>query len=309
MWTPSIISLPIIAVFLALAGIALDKLIMSRGLKEWRQDVVNLWLKLNTPDAIDLSRDANLLFCELFDRIYGRSHFKWRRVWTSIVSSFLGLIALTAIIGYEKLIWPEIFGILSEFFGLIFDIATSGNFGILDLAIEEQSIEFFLGIVVLILPILLNLIPDYFSLIETRIILEVSKGRGANGIVVLWFIDIALTTIIFLIGFLVFEISLFLIMGLEFDLSNFFSYLPDPIFDPKYALIFFLTTFVTSLFWFMFVMTYALICIFHRLSPVANFVYIQIGTSTNPASVISAMLIAFVCLFYSAWFGVAWAIG
>ena len=78
---PSLASLITVIISVAVVGVALDKLILSHRLEDWRRKVRELWIKLNTPGAKELAQDANQLFCDLFDYIYGEKTFTQRRVW------------------------------------------------------------------------------------------------------------------------------------------------------------------------------------------------------------------------------------
>ena len=133
-------------------------------------------------------------------------------------------------------------------------------------------------------------------------------------ILVLIVVDLALTTIIFCMGmFLVYLIiSLIALFRADFwviSMEVFLREFPEMVLSPDRYLVFFLTTFITSLFWILFVLTFALVWVFHRLHPLADFIYYQVGRSNKPASAVAALLIFIVCMFYTAWFGLAWATG
>ena len=248
---------------------------LSSRLESWRENVQALWVKLNTQGAKGLTQDANQLFCDLFDYVYGEKHFSKRRVWASVLSSMIGLVVFTLILGYRHTIWAH--GPSDELFFLM-------------------------------LPVLLNFIPDFFSLIETRLVLVWSKGRGLLGIVSLIVLDFALTLTIFVTGLLLFYTVLGVVGGGPLSLSAFLGPLPEIILDPKVFLVFFLTTFITSFFWLLFVLTFFLIRLFHRLSPLAKFFYYEIGQSDRPAAALLVFVNAIVIIGYVLWLGVAWVV-
>ena len=104
---PELTSVIAVVITLGVLGVLLDKLVLSSRLEAWRRKVQQLWVKLNTPGAKDLAQDANQLFCDLFDYVYGKKHFSKRRVWASILSSMIGLLVFTLVLGWERSPWPE----------------------------------------------------------------------------------------------------------------------------------------------------------------------------------------------------------
>jgi hypothetical protein len=65
---------------------------------------------------------------------------------------------------------------------------------------------------------------------------------------------------------------------------------------------------VTSFFWILFTITFGFIWVFHRLSPLANHVYYQMGQSDRPAAALSAFLNGIIIVIYAAWRVLEWAI-
>ena len=58
---------------------------------------------------------------------------------------------------------------------------------------------------------------------------------------------------------------------------------------------------MTSLLWLLFVATFGLIWLLYRVSPLANFVYYEIGQSDRPAMAIAAFLNVIAIVVYGAW--------
>jgi hypothetical protein len=289
MQAPSLTSFVALVIIIAGSGVAFDKLVLSSRLDTWRRSIGRLWIKLNTPGAKALAQDANQLYCDLFDYIYGKRAFTWRRVWASVLSSMIGLVVITLILGYENTLWPD---------------------SIRD--IFEKGIRWGLLVILLLCPVFFNLIPDFFSLFETRLVLKWSKEQGPLGIVLLIILDLALTTTIFLVGaLLIASLPLFFYPRLTagevlWEFYHFF--ILSQLFRPDGLLLFFLTTFITSFFWILFVITFGLIWVFHRLSPLANLVYYQIGQSDRPAAALSAFLNGIIIIIYAVWRVLEWAI-
>ncbi len=276
---PGVSSLATIVITTAVVGVALDKLVLSTRLESWRKNVAGLWVKLNSPGARDLTDSANQLFTDLFDFIYGKRMLSRRRVWSSVLSSVIGLIAVTLLLGYENTVWPEFMGL-----SYILVLAT-------------------------LVPAFLNLIPDFFSLAETRLVLKWSQGRSLPSILLLIVLDLFLTSAIFIAGYVFFFMAFSLVVLSGADVVGWVDDVLPFLMDPKGGLVFFLTTFVTSLFWILFVFSYALIWFFHRVSPLAKFVYYYVGTSDRPASAALSIFNGTILAIYLSWVVLANVVG
>jgi len=245
------------------------------------------------------------LFCDLFDYVYGEKTFSWHRVWASVLSSMIGLVVFTLILGYENTVWPDIFSFMTEFWRELSDYTWAEVWaepGLLEVAV-------FVFILVPTVPVFFNLVPDYFSLTETRLVLRWAKGRGLAGISLLILLDFILTATIFnFAGFLWVLLSPEATGIWEQEsLFVWFTYYTTQLIADDF-LIFFLTTFITSLFWLLFALTFCLIWLFHRLSPLANFVYYEIGQSDRPAAALAALLNGVVIIVYMLWVALDWAV-
>jgi len=75
------------------------------------------------------------------------------------------------------------------------------------------------------------------------------------------------------------------------------------------GLIFLLSTFVTSAFWLLYVLSFAFIRLLHHLLPAVNAVYYQIGRSQRPALTASAFFNGLLVLGYLLWTVGAWLSG
>lgn len=298
---PSLSSVVILVVTFAALAAALDKFALRSHLDSWRQSVADLWRKLNTEGARELAQDANTLYCDLFDHIYGKSAFSRRRVRTSSATSLLALLVVTLLLGYQNTFFAVRFEHLNQALAII--------------SIWHRLAIY--AVLVLLLFSFLNLLPDFVSVMGTRLVLDWSKGKGPLGISLLMILDLVLTTIVFYVVFALLMITLAIgvfgivallggppvTQGLRGLWENWTT--PSSLFTLLLAaenfLVFFLTTFVTSVFWILFLTTFGVIWLFHRVSPLAKFVYEAIGRSHNPALTLSACLNFLVLVAYAIW--------
>jgi amino acid transporter len=120
-------------------------------------------------------------FEKIFDRAFGRKHFSWNCFVRSCIASILAVILLSA----------------------------------LSLSIQPSSFEFSSNVIqaflaFLVVFIALNLIPDYFSLLETRWIIGlITRQHSTTFVLILLFLDFILTIAIF---FLVATVLLWLFL-------------------------------------------------------------------------------------------------
>jgi len=169
-------------------------------IKDDTKKSVSKWLQ-----NIELDKDAPNwpdTFASLFDRVFTERHFSWKCFRRSSIASVFGVIIMSLI---------------------YFTINYTG--GIND--IEFKIIDFLKFAPVLIL--ILNLIPDYISLLESRYILK--KMKGTQSVVRLTYfltIDFLVTGIIFIIFsyidyFLIYLTSF--LMGVDFRFIGWITWL------------------------------------------------------------------------------------
>lgn len=174
---PDLLVLVSLMAVVALLGQALDALLRTERLADWRWGMAHLWARFDTHGAAGLTADAHALFCDLFDAVYDRRALTRQRAFASILSTGLALLVLTLVLGYENTYWRYA---LEDTFEPAFDW------------------EHFLLLAVS--PLVLNLVPDFFSLVETRWVLERARHRGTAGVAGMLLLDLALTLIIFALG-------------------------------------------------------------------------------------------------------------
>jgi len=277
---PSLHNMIFLIIFITVIGVIIDLFIQKDNFSDWRQGFVELWKKLIT-GSNDLLHDANRLFCELFDKIYGSQSFSRQRIYASVLSSTIALVGISLILGVEN-----------TYFNIMFKHAQS-------IYKINKTIDWNWLFRAMLYPIVLNIIFDYFSLLETRKLLEFSKNKGAVAVFGLIILDLLFTIFIFIIGFLfLYAINAFLFTS-KFSYDEFKELLPY-IFKLDAGLVFFLTTFVTSFIWII-ALTIYLIWPLHKLTPVTDAICYHIGKSKQPASTFSAFLNILIITIFVAW--------
>jgi hypothetical protein len=246
----------------------------------------------NDSDYSKLIQKVNLLICELFDFIYDGDHYSDKRIKRSILSSIIGILVFSMLIGYSE---------------------TTQNLMIRIQGTEDYSLFVVYIVIVLLMPLLFNFIPDYISLIETRVILDLARNKRTHTVLMLLFADLIFTTLIFIIGVTIFLVLLKFLLLMDGYLASILN-IPDKdfftfhfyynlIFKTEFGLVLYLTTFLTSFFWIIFVITYFLALLFHKLSKLSNYVFFQLTKTRNPVTVIvtglNFIIVAFYFIFYS----------
>ena len=93
------------------------------------------------------------VFIEMFDSIFGKRHFTWKCFWRSCVASLVAVVICTLIYMW---MWPDYRPTATDY-------------------TVRHYIMSVLG-----LAIIVNFIPDYVSLLETRLILRLLSGKRAK---------------------------------------------------------------------------------------------------------------------------------
>jgi hypothetical protein len=174
-------------------------------------------------------------FSEAFDNIFGARHFSWRCFYRSAIASLIAVIVVTLFWGYIR---------TEEFLSFVGD---SDFF-------EDL---FFIFLVTAIL----NMLPDYISLLESRYIISfLRKSHSVFKHIALIFADLILTS---LIGFIAFGI---LSTALDENIINYFLSFVLPLSaekdgDPSLG-IWFYSTFFTSVWIWIYILSG--ICLFSQ---------------------------------------------
>lgn len=147
------------------------------------------------------------LFCQLFDSIFGKKHFSWRCFLFSCFGSLCFVVAIYFLFG-------PMLGLLEQRTGSRYSFAE-----------------------ILLMGILINFIPDYISLFETRWLLNRFKQNRSNvGITLLLLFDMIISAMIILP-----------VIGLYYYLTNSPQSLAHTVAAFSVTAIFFYSTFLTSI--------------------------------------------------------------
>ena len=191
---------------------------------------------------------AHSLYCEFFDRIYGSRTLSVRRIVASLISTIIAFFAVVISIGIHDTIVGE-----------IWQLVLSRKADIKPSMSNIATASILIGLIVF----MLNAIPDFISLAETRLILRWAEGRGPAVVLLLTVVDIVLTTAIFLV-----IPTVILIVAMEFGPELSYIVADSRQYGTQQFLLpFLLTTYVTSMLWFMFVGTFVLVKMISLISP------------------------------------------
>lgn len=240
-------------------ALIVDYVFKEGGVEAWRKASEQWWDSLGQVKFKEIIVAANRWFLELFDAIYGDKFWSWKRIYRSVLSSYFAVAILFAITGTAALDLPAAIG---DVWFLVMMIAT-----------------------------ILNLLPDFISLQETRWIMRLSL-RKESVYLPLWLaIDLVLTVVIFQVGFFLFFIVLLIDEGTlpsTFHWSQLFVLGPNP--GRDVLLVPFLSTFFTSFLWFLFLFTALLIGVCQRLSPFLRMLLKVVAQSEKPARTTAGFL-------------------
>lgn len=186
------------------------------------------WLKsMGAKSILQTIVESPRWFIEAFDRIFGKRHLTFRCFSRSCVASIMAVFVLT--IMWAVLDPTSCEGYLSRF----------------------PTIEAISGI--FILALILNIFPDYISLLETRWILHLAAEADIKRLIALLLIDVIITGGIFAFGAAIFfllsplgtdEYLQFMSTGIQFMPINPGGLVPG---------IFFYSTYFTSVWLYMFI--------------------------------------------------------
>ena len=165
-------------------AVVVDQLLTDEGVKRWRESTRDLRRRTD-----ELGFDAAImathgLFCNLFDAIYGRRYWSRKRFVRSYYSSLLALGTVTLLLGWDSTVFSR----------LVDAVGTDHLYGM----VWGMSLAIFI----------MNPCADYFSLQETRWILGRHTNHSPAMLALLGLVDLAATSLIFLVGFTMLGISL-----------------------------------------------------------------------------------------------------
>ena len=244
------------------AATLVDKVGRRDAYATYRSSLHALATKLYDPAQPDVTAQARDVFCQLFDRVYGTTMWSRQRLLGSAISTLLGLFVALLAIGPSE----TVFGVL---FRLSIEESSSGKWASAGLILTAT----------MILTVVLNFVPDFFSLAETRLILDAANKRGVTGLIVLTVLDLCLTTIIFV------AMPAVVAYALSVNWQGFI----DLALSPGGGLPFLLTTFFTSLSWILFMGAVLAIRVLSLHPATRELVEELLGNSARPTVAFSAL--------------------
>ena len=256
---------------LILSSTFVDWLLRNREIIALRLDIGARRGAFNSWKEDDLRAPINFLFCQIFDAFYGPRTWSLRRISRSCFLSVLFVFFSISIIGYEN-----------TFLGLL----NSDDKGFI-------PINNAVVISALVMLTIMNLAIDFVSLQETRWVLQRTL-RGATVSLMVWaIIDLILTTSIYLIGFglLIFVIDV-LTMGISYAFDTVFHWeFIELLTSPRMGLPFFVSTFGTSVVWFLFVVFVLAVRGLNYSVPSFKFALEAVSHSEAPARTIAGIFL------------------
>ena len=226
--------------------------IVSKDLRE----TIALWLL--DVERSDQIRNWPETFAAIFDRVFGEKHVTWRCFFRSVIASFVGLAVMSVVVFVVN---PE------QFFRTLAEDSTAVA-------------------VVLVAGGILNLFPDYFSLLETRLVLGRMQRADRGGLVGWIVVDSALTTALSGVGWLA------LALYVEDDPLTFWvqtywvSFFPLQLRLADPSGIFLWTTYFTSLWLWLYVLSGLLVRALGSVGRGALFVRDHLNVEEKPLSAI-----------------------
>lgn len=259
--------IPIISILTITSGLGIifDKLLNDRDIKVVKNKIFDVWYGLSD-EEFDFAKSANNLhkfFNDLFDRIYGKKHLSLKCFFRSALSSILS----------------------ASFFYFIvmvfFPIQSSGKLGLGPFQfLSSASWTTFLKADYMVFSyIFINIIIDYISLIETRFFLKkiVNKHFGVKIFYLL--VDLFLSFLLFVIIYLTYY---------QFYNPALWSYTGGYI--NQFLLSIGLSTFVTSLIFYLFNIFYLLLKILSTVRIPIRLTLERIASLKNPVTSLVGVL-------------------
>ena len=201
-------------------------------------------------------------FIEAFDRIFGDRHLSLRCFSRSCVASIMAVLVIT-------IMW------------VVLDPTSCKRF----FSSEGASGIFF----ILFVASILNLVPDYLSLLETRLILRRVAHAGEKSLIVVMILDVIITGGIFICWFIAISLIFYRVSGesLGVDVDALLEILSGFIFfqneiDPPDWSIFFYSTYFTSVWLHLFIVSSVATKLLYSLGRIGNWVLALLDIDGKP---------------------------
>lgn len=251
-----------------------------------------IWLQ-----NVNLSKDLPnwpQAFTELFDTVFTKKHWSWTCFWRSLLVSVVGSLLILIILVAIR-----------EF------VPSRGN-------LEDLYKDFFLGLIAT--GCLINIVSDYFSLLQTRIVLSlIIRSSSRLNVLFLLVFDVLLTAIIFVVAwsslmtlyFLSYDVNLIAIQdafaGLlqTFDMMYSFSigiYLEDGVLTTYVVFLTpIITTFFTSIWLWLYAASGFLLKLLSTSRAGIKFLRDSLDITNKPFNAMGFTLMLLVTIVYLVW--------
>lgn len=246
-----------------------DKVLAYPRLDAWRRSLLDLWQDIAVSPSAPLLSRVNDTWLGLFDSIYGPSAFGRQRVIASAVLTTSALVVLTLILGYSKSPWPLLLRVTGLFAGEYVDI-----------------------ILVPLIVLMFNYIPDWFSVGLSRIVIKESRGGSAARLLSLVVLGILLSSGAFLSGVAAFLMVLYVVPGSGSVFPIHVTDLLLFIIRPEGGLLFALTALIPSLAWLSYLLFYGAVKLSIQFRPSVVWYYKNVVLSGQPVLSLAYLVVA-----------------
>jgi uncharacterized protein YsxB (DUF464 family) len=236
--------------------------------KKWLSE----FLSAENSPLLKIVLECPRLFIESFDSLFGKNHLSMK----CFIRSSLASIIVILIIGF-------VLRGHSSFNPFSLDIVSSGIAGIVYVMF------------LLILSILLNIIPDYLSLLETRYIIHKSLDRNIKYLLLIILLDFFISGIIYiliagLVSYTVLSIIQANLLKYYLNIYSYLSHFASMCLGGGYT-IFFLSTYFTSFWMYMLLIFGITIKIAHPLNKFCLNIFKHLVVEEKPFQSIGLLLI------------------
>ena len=247
-----------LAVLLLMASV-IDYLLTDSAIAHLRESSRLAERKLIALNSRELAIAANKLFLNVFDAIYGPGFLSWRRFWRSCFLSVMFVVFSTFVIGIENTL-------IGQF-----------NF-------QYAYAPVFVAVTTTML-LSVNLLADFISLQETRLVMGRAQSDRLSLIAAWVLVDLIVTTLIYVgVAQILLRLWILLLAGESVGPEY------DWFFTAEGGLPFFVSTFGTSILWFVFVLFVVVITTLKQSSKVLALVFSRIGDSAAPARAVAGII-------------------
>ena len=237
---------------------------------------VSDWLKnLAAKSISETIVESPKWFIEMFDRFFGEKHLTKRCFFMSSMASFISVFVIT-------IIWVILFQAQAQEFSYLFQ-----------LTLDRILFEAF------IIALILNILPDYFSLLETRYILKNMERGSLKRLTMILFLDVIFSGGIFIL----FALFFFYILGdLNLDEITINTIFEDFIFfeqkTSRNLSVFFYSTYFTSIWMYLFMISSIITKVLYSFGKIGNWLMSFFDITKKPFQSIGVFSMVFITLIF-----------